>query len=102
MIKEYRSNYQKTLLSRLDEEELGRVGGDLVKLVQKRQDELAEGRFSAERITACVPPEYPEYERLMDIAQGVELVVREDSLQTINVSERTVETILSKSSSGCE
>lgn len=65
-------------ISRLDEEELGRVGGDLVKLVQKRQDELAEGRFSAERITACVPPEYPEYERLMDIAQGVELVVRED------------------------
>jgi hypothetical protein len=49
-----------------------------VKLVQKRQDELAEGRFSAERITACVPPEYPEYRRLMDIAQGVELVVTGD------------------------
>ena len=65
-------------ISATDEEELRNVGGDLVKLVQKKQQELAKGRFSAERVAACVPPEYPEYERLMDIAQGVELVVRED------------------------
>lgn len=65
-------------ISKSDEEDLRNVGGDLVKLVQKKQYELAKERFSAERVAACVPPEYPEYERLMDIAQGVELVVRED------------------------
>lgn len=65
-------------ISKGDEEDLRRVGGDLTKLVEMKQERLANDRFSAARIRECVPVEYPEYDILMDIAQGVELVVRED------------------------
>jgi hypothetical protein len=44
-----------------------------------KQERLPNDRFSAARIRECVPVEYPEYDILMDIAQGVEFVVREDS-----------------------
>ena len=58
-----------------DERDLQEVGGDLVKLVSRRQAELAEGRFSTERVHKWVPSDYPEFSILLDIARGVELVV---------------------------
>ena len=61
-----------------DEKELLEVGGNLRKLVEKKQQRLAEDRFSTARVIECVPRENPEFARLMDIAGGVELVVRED------------------------
>lgn len=61
-----------------DISELQKVGGDLRKLVEVKQQRLAEDRFSVARVLACVPRDDPDFARLIDIAGGVELVVRED------------------------
>ena len=61
-----------------DLEILRSVGGNLTDLVRRKQERLAANRFSTERIIECVPADHPEFDRLMDIAQGVEIVVRED------------------------
>ena len=58
-----------------DEEELESLGGDLTKLIESKQAKLAKGRFSRERVLECVPHDYPEIDILLDIAQGVEIVV---------------------------
>ena len=57
-----------------DEKELLEVGGNLRKLVERKQERLAGERFSTARVEECVPRENPEFARLMDIAGGVELV----------------------------
>lgn len=61
-----------------DEKALREVGGDIRKLVEKKQERLAKDRFSTARVLECIPQDNPEFMRLMDIAGGVELVVRED------------------------
>ena len=61
-----------------DLETLRSVGGNLTDLVKRKQERLAANRFSTQRVIECVPADHPEFDRLMDIAQGVEIVVRED------------------------
>lgn len=65
-------------VSKEDEVELKEVGGDLTKLVQRKQERLAIDRFSITRVHECVPIDYPEFNVLLDIAEGVELVVMEN------------------------
>lgn len=61
-----------------DEEDLEALGGNLLELVRQRQREIAPHRFSVQRVEECIPKEYAEKSRLLDIAAGVELCIRAD------------------------